>query len=84
MVFNNIKDKLPTEEGQYLVIINFMKRSFYEVAKFTLDLSKINKHDSDLNGKSGFYGYEDDWGYFVHKDIVAWAELPEIPKEFRE
>lgn len=82
MVWNNIKDGLPTEEGVYLVITHFM-RSYYEVVKFTNDLSKIDSHDDSFKGVAGFYGYSDEWGYFRHKDIVAWVKLPEIPDEYK-
>lgn len=68
-----VKDRLPTQEGQYLVVVCHLNclnhvRQRMKVARF----NKSGEHK-----KAHFYGNQT----FRAKDITHWMPLPKPPKE---
>ena len=81
--WTSVKDRLPETNGKYLCAeySKTFKKQYLNVSRFATDLYKVDKHDfCDEKGKSGFYGYSSEWGYFKESDITHWMPLPEPPK----
>lgn len=75
----SVKDRLPEEEGQYIVTTKFG----IKISSFSNNLYKIDKYDfEDYKGKQrkGFYNYDSEYGYF-EQDVLAWMPTPEPYKE---
>lgn len=85
-MWNKIVDKMPEEDGMYLVLRKVGKgKGYIDIQRYTNNLYKLNKHDfwNEKGKGGGFVGFSDEFGYFKAKDVVAWMELPEIPEEWR-
>lgn len=71
---------LPKSNGKYLVTEQFSNVNVFppkvDVLCFSTDLSKVNRYDFE-KGESGFYRYDDEWGYTKVNDVTAWREKPE-------
>lgn len=82
------KEKLPMENGQYLVTFaGFCGQDyrFIDCADFAIDLYKADSYDfKDKKGEAGFYQLDSETGFFLRDDVVAWMELPEAYKEGEE
>lgn len=84
-----IKDKNPDKDGQYLCIVG-VRGVYYSqvILSFAKDLYKIDTYDfakyKNKKDRSGWYGYDSEWGYYSRVDVFAWCELPEMPEEFRK
>lgn len=84
--FHNAITDPPKKDGKYLVIYKFFisSDSTYSIAHWANNLYKVDKWDFNRKrGKAGWYDYDSEYGYFERDHIVAWAELPEIPEEYR-
>lgn len=70
----------PQKNGKYLVTT---KDNSVRILNYATDLYKIDKYDFyNDKGKSGWYGYDSEYGYYEWLDKpIAWAELPEPYKE---
>lgn len=71
-------ERLPKSNGKYLVTERFSNVFPPEVNVlcFSTDLRKVNRYDFK-KGESGFYRYDDEWGYIKVNDVTAWREKPE-------
>lgn len=70
-------ERLPDKDGTYLCSCDWSIGSFVCVRKFAKDLHSIQKYDFPKGSGSGFYYYEEDWGYSKETDVIAWQPLPE-------
>lgn len=71
----DVRDRLPSEKGVYLVTIDFSPPSIqvYEVSYgYSRELEK-----------ECFYDYDDGWGEREVTDVIAWKPLPQ-PYERKE
>lgn len=78
----SVEEKLPEEEGQYIVTTKFG----IKISSFSNNLYKLDKYDfADYKGKQrkGFYNYDSEYGYF-EQDILAWMPTPEPYREDEE
>ena len=72
-----VKDRLPNRSGQYLCASG---SQYIKTAWFSKNLYKVDKYDfADKKGKSGFYNYDSEWGYY-ETDVAYWMPLPKLPK----
>ena len=81
--WTSVKDRLPEKDGQYLCVCSaFQYSSPYIITSwFSENLYKVDKYDFfNRKGKSGFYEYDSEWGYFEHNNVTHWMPLPELPK----
>lgn len=87
-----VTERLPDKDGQYLVTIGSSlggteKTYFTEFAKFATNLYEVSEFDFyDKKRECGWYEYDSEWGYYEHRDVVAWMPCvePYIPKEDSE
>ena len=79
-----VEERLPDVRGKYLISrsAKWLTNPIFEVADFANDLYKVDSYDfPNMKGKSGFYSYDDEWGFFEIDSITHWMPLPEPPKE---
>ena len=76
----SVKDRLPQEDGSYLVTINsFNGCKYIDVRWFAKDGEIVDKYE--LAGqKNVWYYYDSEWGYISIDSVTHWMPLPEIPK----
>lgn len=86
--WTNVKERLPVEDGQYIVLYESYGGRFYfqEVLNFKNDMSKTMFFgDGETSGKRpGFYRYDSEYGDVEIDDVLYWAPLLPLPKELTE
>lgn len=70
-----VTERLPKNDGKYLVTEQFSNAFPPEVNVlcFATDLNKVKRYVFE-KGESGFYRYDDEWGYIKVNNITAWRE----------
>ena len=77
-----VTERLPEEDGRYLALYplktkpSVWRHTVYDFAK---DLVEVDKFEFNEH-KSGFYCYDDEYGYYEDKDVTYWMPLPEPPE----
>ena len=79
----SVKNKLPDKDGSYLCFrkVKWSNIGYMEVCEFALNLEKVDKYDFYRKRRSGWYGYDGEYGYYEHDNITHWQPAPEPPKE---
>ena len=77
----NVKDRLPNENGSYLVVYKAFQYAFVGVRQFAKDLYSIDKHKFPKKHRPGWYEYDDEYGYNERNNITHWMPLPNLPEE---
>ena len=75
----NVNDKLPENDGQYLVVYTFFDYRAMGVVRFSHNLHEIDEYI--FESRPGWYEPDDEVGYFERTTVTHWAKLPEFPKE---
>ena len=76
MEWINVKDRLPTEEKPYLITQDCFGYKTMTVAHWSNDLCKLSEIDFYyMDGKSGFWDSDPEWGKYLIDDVVAWCEI---------
>ena len=77
----SVKDRLPENDGSYLVTINsFGGRKYIDVCWFAKDGEAVDEYE--LAGQENvWYYYDSEWGYISVDSITNWMPLPQLPKE---
>ena len=68
-------ERLPKSNGAYFVTEQFSNvfPPDVDVLCFATDLSKVKRYVFE-KGESGFYRYDDEWGYVKVNNVTAWRE----------
>ena len=76
----SVKDRLPENDGSYLVTINsFGGRKHINVRWFAKDGEAVNEYE--LAGQENvWYYYDSEWGYISIDSVTHWMPLPKPPK----
>ena len=76
----SVDDRLPEEDGSYLVTINsFGGRKYIDIRWFAKDGEIVDKYE--LAGQENvWYYYDSEWGYISIDSVTHWMPLPEMPK----
>jgi len=54
---------------------------FLRIAKYANNLINVDEYDfADKNGKSGWFDYDSEYGFYEITNVRFWAELPEPPE----
>lgn len=78
----SVKDDLPDEDGEYLVIKNLLGTPCITTAAFCNDGYQISRANFD-GLKNIFYKYDFESGWYQVMGVTHWMPLPSIPKEWR-
>lgn len=73
----SVKDKLPDEDGRYLV---FTSNSTMIIVGFAKSLKDVDEYELPAS-KPGWYNYDSEYGYYECTSITHWRKLPEPPEE---
>ena len=75
----SVKDRLPTENGDYLVAIDcFGKHRYIKSVSWANDLHEFDKWDfpvEDYREVGGFYDFDSDFGHYEVSDVLAWCKI---------
>lgn len=76
----SVKDKLPEEDGDYLVAINYFgNHQSINVRSFAKAGETVNEYDL-VGEKNVWYRYDSEYGYISTDSVTHWMPLPEPPK----
>lgn len=73
----SVKDRLPSADGHYLTYCI----SYCDVVSFSTCLEDVDDYDFDGKKRPGWFGYDDEYGYYENTGVTHWMPLPELPKE---
>ena len=75
----SVEDRLPENDGSYLVTINsFGGRKYIDVRWFAKDGEAVDEYE--LAGQENvWYYYDSEWGYISVDSITNWMPLPQLP-----
>lgn len=69
----------PKENGRYLVTVKSFGRRIEIILNYATNLYDRDKYDfRDKKGKSGWYDFDHDIGYYECDNVIAWRELPPL------
>ena len=77
----SVKDRLPGEDGRYLVYNMFYCNAVVTIASFSTCLENEDEYDFDGEKRPGWFSYDDEYGYYEINGVTHWMPLPEPPKE---
>jgi hypothetical protein len=80
MIWISVKDRLPDQEGKYLVYAGELLRPHIVIAWFIKDLYKFDKYDFPNKHRAGWVDYELDQGYAELTYVTHWMPLPAAPE----
>jgi hypothetical protein len=80
MKWISVKDRLPDEDGKYLVYKVWGRLCWCEVLSFAKDGRKVDKYDFHRGWKNVWYRYDSECGYLTIDDVTHWMTLPPAPK----
>lgn len=77
-----VSERLPKEDGCYLVTAELVvDKPRVEISSFAKNLYSVDEYEFfNKKGKSGWYNYDDDYGYWENEEVIAWMPLPESYK----
>lgn len=77
----NVNEKLPDEDGKYLV--NYVAFNFQsmKVMRFTKDLHSVDDYKFRNEHRPGWYECDDEVGYFENTGVTHWMPLPNAPQD---
>ena len=76
----SVKDRLPEEDGKYLVFEQSSGRTNTSILRFAKDARKVDKYDFKGRWKNAWYGYDSEWGNYTVNSVTHWQYLPKPPK----
>ena len=76
-----IGERLPYEDGTYLVFEKYTYGTSIRTLQFAKDGRKVDKYDFHSGWKNVWYYYDSEWGHITIDTVTHWMPLPEPPKE---
>ena len=76
-----VTERLPEDRNQLLCFGGAKGWEYTRIARFAICLETVDQYDFEGQKRSGFYGYDSEYGYYEETDITHWMPLPEPPKE---
>ena len=77
-------ERQPKEDGKYIVTINsnspYISRGLgcsVETLYFVNNLSSVDEYAFANDKRPGWYGYDNEYGPYEVKDVIAWMPRPE-------
>jgi hypothetical protein len=75
-----VTERLPEEDGKYLVFEQSGGRTVVSVLRFAKDARKVDRYDFKGRWKNAWYEYDSEWGHYTVDSVTHWMPLPEPPK----
>jgi hypothetical protein len=77
----NVNEKLPDENGKYLV--NYVAFNFQsmKVMQFAKDLHSVDDYNFRNEHRPGWDEFDDETGYFERTNVTHWMPLPNAPQD---
>lgn len=76
-----VSERLPDEDGKYLVFEQSGGRTVTSVLWFAKDARKVDRYDFRGRWKNAWYEYDSEWGHYTVDSVTHWMPLPQPPKE---
>ena len=76
----SVKDRLPDEDGKYLVFEQSGGRTNTSILRFAKDARKVDRYDFNGRWKNAWYEYDSEWGHYTVDSVTHWMPLPQPPK----
>ena len=76
----SVKDRLPEEDGKYLVFEQSSGRTNTSILWFAKDARKVDRYDFKGRWKNAWYEYDSEWGHYTVNSVTHWQYLPQPPK----
>lgn len=77
----SVKDRLPGEDGRYLVYNMSYCNAVALVTSFSTCLENVEDYAFEGEKRPGWFSYDDEYGYYEIDGVTHWMPLPEPPKE---
>ena len=76
-------DRLPTENGDYLIAQQIFNYIIYDVVHWAKNLHEVDEYDfaDESYNRSGFYDFDSEWGYLERENVLAWQEIEPYTEE---
>jgi len=81
--YSENSEKLPKDRQRCLVTIRDGSKPDVDIVGYATDLHTIDEYDLPDN-KSGWYGFDSEYGYYEQTEVTAWMPLPEPYKGGQE
>ena len=75
-----VTERLPEQDGAYLVFRKWHNFTYTEVWKFSKDARTVDKYDFTRKWENVWYEYDSEVGHYTTEDVTHWMPLPEPPK----
>jgi hypothetical protein len=76
----SVKDRLPEEDGKYIVFEQSGGRTNTSILRFAKDARKVDRYDFKGRWKNAWYEYDSEWGHYTVDSVTHWMPLPQPPK----
>lgn len=78
-----VTERLPNGEAErYLVAAPLMSHGLrVSICYYADNLEEVDEYDFKDEKHSGFFGYDDEYGYYEKSGVKYWMPLPTPPKE---
>lgn len=77
----SVKDRLPEEDGKYLVFEQNNGRTNTSILRFAKDARKVDRYDFKSRWENAWYEYDSEWGHYTVDSVTHWMPIPEPPEE---
>ena len=75
-----VTERLPEEDGDYLVFKRFAGNAWSDVVSFAKDGRKVGECAFGEKWQNVWYYYDSEWGYIRTDAVTNWMPLPQPPK----
>ena len=76
----SVKDRLPEEDGKYIVFEQSGGRTNTSILRFAKDARKVDRYDFKGRWKNAWYEYDSEWGHYTVNSVTHWQPMPQPPK----
>ena len=76
-----VTERLPEEDGDYLVFKRFAGNAWSDVVSFAKDGRQVSECTFVEKWQNVWYYYDSEWGYIRTDAVTHWMPLPEPPEK---
>ena len=76
-----VTERLPENDGRYLVRKKNFNTAWFDVLGFAKDGRKVDEYDFEREWENVWYRYDSEYGYVTTDSVTHWMPIPEPPKE---